>query len=538
MQKRKLLILWIIFSFLPYSCWEDTEIRPSSGMAASGDFGIAAARLYFEEHATDLSLLRFTEPVETKSSAFPAIEAHPEWEQAMHSGHSAVSLIEVPLHSNVVQVHVESLIREGKFTGRRWYRTQQRLVIARRNTGEIEMFVATLVPLQGTGEEADKSMESFRYLGGGNFTGRVFCSMLDGTFVKAFGYKDGRLCGRLFVTKRSALSQSGNETFHENCSAIRLQHGVPTRSGMYFFDEENYGDEDGFYFDYCPHGYAEGSCPYCLDEVVVTGCPDCGATNGCWCSRCSYCGNKEYACFCSRCPVCGKKMPECGCYLYPQPDPDAELDPEPEPEPDPLPDNGGGTVSSTPKADALYGVNSKLTLAQKKRLNQALNGFCEKCTEFKKMYDRLVELEVKMTFEINPERLAKVKGLAGYVDGKMMFYSEEYIALSYLQEEMIHAVQANDIFGQPYMEMARKNVEFEAKVIQDIVTTMVGGGFMGGMGETDQFRNDYESWLWSIYEDGMGQFIDRFMEFCGPWSGYKGTYDSNFSPETIKNYFK
>lgn len=33
----------------------------------------------------------------------------------------------------------------------------------------------------------------------------------------------------------------------------------------------------------------------------------------------------------------------------------------------------------------------------------------------------------------------------------------------------------------------------------------------------------------------MDQFINRFQEFCEPWTGYKGTYDSNFSPNTIKN---
>lgn len=94
------------------------------------------------------------------------------------------------------------------------------------------------------------------------------------------------------------------------------------------------------------------------------------------------------------------------------------------------------------------------------------------------------------------------------------------------------------LFGQSYMESARKNVEFEAKVIQDIVTTMVGGGFMGGIDQSDQFRNSYEDWLWSIDEAGMDQFINRFQEFCEPWTGYKGTYDSNFSPNTIKKYFK
>lgn len=50
--------------------------------------------------------------------------------------------------------------------------------------------------------------------------------------------------------------------------------------------------------------------------------------------------------------------------------------------------------------------------------------------------------------------------------------------------------------------------------------------------------NNYREWLYSIDEFGMDQFLDRFLEFCEPWTGYKGSYDSNFSPETIKKYFK
>ena len=49
------------------------------------------------------------------------------------------------------------------------------------------------------------------------------------------------------------------------------------------------------------------------------GCPDYGATNGCWCPRCFYCGNKESRCSCTRCTKCRNKIPECTCYLYPDP---------------------------------------------------------------------------------------------------------------------------------------------------------------------------------------------------------------------------
>ena len=116
--------------------------------------------------------------------------------------------------------------------------------------------------------------------------------------------------------KRSELSRHAEGKEIDNYSAIRLQEGARTKAGTYLFDEGG-GAGSG----YCPHGYPEGSCPHygCNDEVVIVGCPDCGATNGCWCPRCFYCGNKESKCSCTRCTRCRNKMPECTCYLYPDP---------------------------------------------------------------------------------------------------------------------------------------------------------------------------------------------------------------------------
>ena len=152
------------------------------------------------------------------------------------------------------------------------------------------MFVITWVLSSDARGNIGKSLENFRYLGGGDFTGRVFCSTLEGEFVKAFGYTDGRLSGRLLVMKRSELAGHAGEGQYDHYSTIRLAEGMKTRSGTYLFDEGG-GAGSG----YCPHGYPEGQCPHygCNDEVVVVACPDCGAINGCFCPRCFYCGQKE-----------------------------------------------------------------------------------------------------------------------------------------------------------------------------------------------------------------------------------------------------
>ena len=99
------------------------------------------------------------------------------------------------------------------------------------------MFVITLVPSSDARGNIGKSLETFHYLGGGDFTGRVFCSTLEGEFVKAFGYTDGRLSGRLLVMKRTELARHAGEGQYDHYSTIRLAEGMKTRSGTYLFDE-------------------------------------------------------------------------------------------------------------------------------------------------------------------------------------------------------------------------------------------------------------------------------------------------------------
>lgn len=253
----------------------------------------------------------------------------PDWQFAMQSGHSGVSLIEVPIRSNSYNIHTEKVFKDGKKILEKRYETRRRLIIARRNTGETDMFVITIVPLPNAEGNYIRSMENFRYLGGGDFTGRVYCSTLEGEFVKAFGYTNGQMNGTLLVMKRSELEKHADESSKQCYSSINLEEGVRTRAGSYVFDE------DGSNPDLCPHGYKEGECPTCMEEVDVVACPDCGTQNGCTCQRCFYCGQKEAVCTCSRCTRCGHKFAECTCYLYP--------DPKPNPDPNPGGSGGGGT---------------------------------------------------------------------------------------------------------------------------------------------------------------------------------------------------
>lgn len=119
------------------------------------------------------------------------------------------------------------------------------------------------------------------------------------------------------------------------------------------------------------------------------------------------------------------------------------------------------------------------------------------------------------------------------------FKEESSIKSVYLQEEIIHAVQELDIYGIEYMEQARKNVEFEAKIIQDITEIRKNGlvGYIGTSGQTSEFSDDYIRWTVQGAKN-PNILIEKFHEYCNRWTGYSGNIDPNFTPRTMEKYLK
>ncbi|MDE5611696.1 MAG: hypothetical protein K2I90_06725, partial [Odoribacter sp.] len=172
---------------------------------------------------------------------------------------------------------------------------------ARRRNGETQMFITTLVP-SARYPNKEEDVKNFRYLGGGNFTGKVFCSTLEGHFVEASQYVKGRFISLLEVTTRKKLAENKESLDSLSYESVRLASAIKTRSGTYSFNEE--GEV------YCPDHpqYKVGDCPFCLDEVLVLACQYCGKGlkegEVCACrKKCSYCN--QYTCICaSKCPFC------------------------------------------------------------------------------------------------------------------------------------------------------------------------------------------------------------------------------------------
>ena len=254
------------------------------------------------------------------------------------------------------------------------------------------------VPLKSYTDNIGKEIlvANFRYLGGGDFTGYVFCSTLEGVFVKAFEYVGGRYVGVANATPASRtkkLWQEHPELF-EDVRIFRFQE-LPRLSQKTYTKSSDWGDDDwcdhGFppggcaicasgggsslggntgdsgSFNRCEHGLSPGSCSICngggitrcqhgnnietcslcnstvdggdLDEVVVVVCPGCGTRDGCTCQICPGCLQKMYKCKCTYCTRCHKPMSLCDCFIYPDPDPD------------PTPGGGGSGGGVTPGTD-------------------------------------------------------------------------------------------------------------------------------------------------------------------------------------------
>ena len=314
MQNRKFTILQVLWLFLLFACQSELDLPPGAGGADDlSNFNVRAAQAWFEDNAHDLALLRFTDSAKVSTRAGFTAELSPEWDKAIHSVRPEVSLVEIPIRSNAVSIFTERNFRDGKSYRSRQILTFRRLMVARRADGHTLMFVVTVLPdFAKPGQGIAENTKNFRYLGGEGFNGRVFCSTLEGRFVEAWQYVDGKRF-RLQVTTRRHLLERGDDLSSGEYQALSLTNGISTRAGTYW-DNESGGGGSG-YCQFHPQ-YPASTCPYCLDEVIVRACQWCHrsleAGEECYC-RCRWCGYspcrccfhcQSYPCRCSSPPLC------------------------------------------------------------------------------------------------------------------------------------------------------------------------------------------------------------------------------------------
>ena len=170
MNKFHVLALGVLIGL--FSACSDDLYRP--------DASIAEGQAYFEENAVDLAPMHFPrEPwIQLSRSAAEAIpELTPMWEQALSSSGEAESIVEVPVYSRSKPFCTEEIIQDGENLGKQITPGFRRLLVTTNEDGSKEMLLLTIVPDKEYSGDLEENPENFCYLGGGDFSGKVFCQL-------------------------------------------------------------------------------------------------------------------------------------------------------------------------------------------------------------------------------------------------------------------------------------------------------------------------------------------------------------------------
>ena len=304
----KIWVIGLFLSLMPYACYDELDLPPSLKEGGGRElFSVGEARRYFETHAKDLALPYFSaQKPETKSVEGETPELVPEWSKALQDSNRLVSLVQVPIRSNAKVTAIVRNYENGRQVAEKYAHSEMRLVVARQPDSVTVMFVATLIPSLQHCPNPAESMKNFSFLGGGDFTGQAFCFTLDGRFVEAWEYVNGKRIGPYEVATIKQFMRNNISLENKNYESVSLGHSMPTRLGAYSLDECS--AEAGCVCE----EHENCLCPYCLDEAIARVCPYCRASlepgEVCDCkSKCVWCGYNPCRC----CSVCLKYPCKC-----------------------------------------------------------------------------------------------------------------------------------------------------------------------------------------------------------------------------------
>lgn len=324
MIMRKKLSLWKgAFCLLLLACACSDELSPPSdaggaGRGSSIDFSTESARLFFEKNAEELRSLSFTpeKRVKTRAADVPEDDLTPLWHRAKEHSNAEAFLVEIPLLSSTTTLAVGGHYKNGDKRAISRHLVYKKLIVAKRKSGAVQMFVVTLIP-DRTGDKPDggRTEDDFSYLGGGTFSGIVFCSSLNGMFAEAYNYKNGWKTGALHVVPSALLKEN---------EAKELQKTGKTTIQL-FEAKQQPGITYANFVEQCLHGRDTADCWQCLDEVtVIPDCLVCGG-NGIQCGCCQKCRTfwnetcehkmcwvcEAHPCRCGKCYYCFSNPCEC-----------------------------------------------------------------------------------------------------------------------------------------------------------------------------------------------------------------------------------
>lgn len=203
MKKKYFFALSLVFSSLLLYGYTDGPLAKSQEKI---EFSVSEAKNRFESKVTDFRQFTCFSSLSPNGSTTPCLNIlTPLWEKAKQNSNAEATLIEIPIQTSL------TCIARGK-----WYIpdydtiemnriTNQILLIAKRKTGVIQMFVVTLIPTFNYPIRQADFTENFSYLGGGNFSGTALIATVNGLLINAYEYQFGRKTKALDIIPQKSI---------------------------------------------------------------------------------------------------------------------------------------------------------------------------------------------------------------------------------------------------------------------------------------------------------------------------------------------
>lgn len=189
MRKRLLLcyslVVFLLFSFVRCS-QEILDVQDDLGSFTK------EARLYFEQNATDIQMVRIGKQKESlsRSMALSSRVITPSWEEGESIKRGAISSLEIPLTGDVYAKSFYSSTGNGfRFLSD----VQTKLIIQKHDElNEMRNFIVTIIIDKRYEIMHARSTRTFSFLNPNNFSGLMIVSDLDGNYLDAFRFTNGK----------------------------------------------------------------------------------------------------------------------------------------------------------------------------------------------------------------------------------------------------------------------------------------------------------------------------------------------------------
>ena len=264
------IVLSLAMVALYTACLDDRIYHPG-GMTTT-PFSVKEAKTFFENNAKELRLLNLSPNVQTKTE-IDEIEITPLWNEAKAIANENISVVEIPLRTNVVNIAYRSHIIPDICKIDDSGVAIKRLTVMKRPQGTPKIFVMTLLPDCGEVQKIQKTLDKFHYMQPQDFSGLILFSLTDGTFVEGYKYYKGKQQHAIKITPMEEATDIVNG--EEPYDALRI-----TSFSADGNDDSMYDDAEDTSNMVCDHCNGDG-CPECADP----NCPECFG------SGCTHCSN-------------------------------------------------------------------------------------------------------------------------------------------------------------------------------------------------------------------------------------------------------